>query len=167
MMKKLFLVLSVIGLVSLGFVSCGDDDDENPSNGKEQKNGEDQKGDTVANGSVKYVGTMNVAISDSSSFSNPASECVVVCDSTLSLILLNAKFAERMPSFDSIRVDGISYSTNESVLSFSGESLVPSLMGKPFAQYTISGLNGSVKGDSLVFSGVMGNFPIQYAGVAE
>lgn len=166
-MKKFFLVLSVIGLVSCGLVSCGDDDDENSSNGQEQKDN-DQKQDSVAKGEVKYVGTLDVAVSDSSSFSNPAAECVVVCDSSLSLILLDAKFAERMPSFDTIRVDGISYAKSEQGdLSFGGENLVPSLKGNPFAQYTISGLSGAMKGDSLIFSGVMGNFPINYKGIKK
>ncbi len=159
-MKKFFLVLSVIGMVACGFASCGDDEEEenNDSKKQEQTSGEDKV----------YAGTMNIVMADSSLYTNSSAECVVACDSSMTLILLNAKFAEKMPSFDTIKVEGIAYSKdNQGNVKFEGESLVPTLMGKPFAQYTISGLDGAVKGDSLTFSCVMGQFPVRYDGALK
>ncbi|MBR3520319.1 MAG: hypothetical protein IKN77_09405 [Paludibacteraceae bacterium] len=159
-MKRRFFILSVIGLLSLGFAACGSDDEEE-GNGNNQNN-------VVQNGedpffSTSYLGKMQVGAGESS-FVNDSAVCAYSVEEK-ALVLVNAKLMTGMPTLDTIRVDGVSF-TEKSVadVTFAGENIVPTWKGRPFEQYTLTSLQGYAKNDSLVFSCMMGQFPVEFAG---
>ncbi|MBO7606228.1 MAG: hypothetical protein J6T28_01245 [Paludibacteraceae bacterium] len=162
-MKKIFFVLSVMGLLSLGFASCGDDDDEKDNTNNTENN--EKKGDS----SVSYRGAMVVTLSEESTFKNDTAECVcTLSEGALKLSFVDIKFAERMPVLKQIEVEEIPYEMESNGdYTFQGESIVPTYMGNPFSQYTLSTLNGNVKGDALSFTCVMGNYPISFSGTKK
>lgn len=162
-MKKRFFILSVIGMLSLGFAACGSDDEED----QPQKT-ENNTNDVVD--ATSYVGLMNVTMPDAPVYSNTSAECLCALGTdNMSIVLLNAKFAENMPvTLDSVKVEGISYTKDaEGNVSFSGEDIIPTLKGVPFAKYKLSSLQGSIKSDSLLFKCQMGEFPLDYVGVKK
>ena len=163
-MKKRFFILSVIGMLSLGFAACGSDDEE-----EQPQKTENNNNNALAN-ATSYVGLMNVTMPDAPTYSNPTAECLCALGTDkMTIVLLNAKFAENMPvALDSVKVEGIAYTKDaEGEVSFSGENIVPILKGVPFAKYTLSSLQGSIKGDSLQFKCNMGEFPLSYVGVEK
>lgn len=161
-MKKIFYVLSVMGLLSLGFASCEKDDDEKDNNKTENT---DKKDDS----SVSYRGKMVVTLSEESSFQNDTAECVcALSEGTLKISLVDVKFAEMMPALKLIEIDGIPYEKESNGdYTFQGENVVPTYMGNPFTQYTLSTLSGNVKGNVLSFSCVMGNYPVNFSGTRK
>lgn len=157
-MKKKFFVLSVIGMLSLGFAACGDDDD---ANGKEQN--QEVKNNEDPFFSTSYLGKMQVGAGESS-FVNDSAVCAYAIGEK-ALVLVNAKLMTGMPTLDTIRVDGVSFTDKTAAdVIFSGENIVPTWKGRPFEQYTLTSLQGYVKNDSLIFSCMMGQFPVNYAG---
>ncbi len=159
-MKKSFFVLSVIGMLSLGFAACGSDDEEE-GNGKEQN--QEVKNNEDPFFSTSYFGKMQVGTGESS-FVNDSAVCAYSVEEK-ALVLVNAKLMTGMPTLDTIRVDGVSF-TKKSVadVTFAGENIVPTWKGRPFEQYTLTSLQGYAKNDSLVFSCMMGQFPVEFAG---
>lgn len=160
-MKKRFFVLPLMGLMTLGFVACGDDKegDGNDTPSNELVNSDDAD---------KYLGSLVVTNADGSAFANDASECIAVEGASLTLVMLQAKFSERMPlTLDSVKISGIEYTKENDVLSFAAESIVPLWNNAPFATYTVKDLKGTIEADSLKFTATMGSYPISYKGLKK
>ena len=159
-MKKRFFILSVIGMLSLGFAACGSDDEEE-GNGKGQN--QEVKNNEDPFFSTSYFGKMQVGAGESS-FVNDSAVCAYSVEEK-ALVLVNAKLMEGMPTLDTIRVDGVSFTDKTAAdVIFSGENIVPTWKERPFEQYTLTSLQGYVRNDSLIFSCMMGQFPVNYAG---
>lgn len=158
-MKKNFFVLPLIGLLSLGFVACGD----------EEENGNESNTPTNGLGEEKnYIGTFSVTNPDGSIFSNDAFECLCTEGSALDIVLLKAKFSEKMPvALDSVKVLGVAYDKENGTVSFAADSIVPYWNNKPFAAYTVKNLSGTVANGSLQFTATMGSYPVSYKGVKK
>lgn len=163
-MKKKFLLLAMISMISAAFVSCDKDDVEDENNNNTTTG---DLGNDVVYPTIHYMGTMNVINADGSIYTNSAAECGVMKHIDMDLILLNAKMAERMPALDSISVRGIPYTDEDGKSKFEVASIVPYFKGNAFTQYTITGMKGFVSQDSLVFSAQMGSYPIEYKGLKK
>lgn len=150
----------LLGMLSMGAVSCGEDDDDEPV-------GPDNGGAEVKNDTVKYVGDMSVEFNGAS----VPSDSIVVLSSYDSLGNINidfkgVKFVPQMPVTIDITVPSVPCQKGEGVVTFQADSVVPMMGTVPADKYMARNLKGEVKGDSISFAVVFANFPTTYKGVA-
>ena len=141
-MKRFFSILIAIPLIALCFSSC--DSNDNDSNVPEQ---------SLVSG-TEFVGSTTITIdssvstkadSDNAYVQDPATYKVDLTDETLTLTLEKAQMSSAMPVQVDIVIPGISYTMKDENYTFSGDNIVPTYLGKPFAQYAISSLSGNIK----------------------
>lgn len=85
---------------------------------------------------------------------------------TATLRLYKVKFVPAMPALD-INVPQIEYSTSGKETTFSADGVVPTYGEAeiPAEMYTVTGLEGKIKGNEIEFSLSFGNFPTSYHGI--
>lgn len=159
-MKFKFLTWAMmLGMLSFGAVACDDDDDDEP-NGDNKPSVDDVQNDTTT-----YMGQMNVVFMGQGNLS----DSTVIKSSydslgNLNLEFIQVRFVPQMPVKIDITVPSIPCNKENGVVAFQGDSIVPTVKGVPFAQYTAGDLKGEVKGDSIAFSLKFGSFPTSYKG---
>lgn len=92
-------------------------------------------------------------------------EAKLVSDSTLDICLYGINFSSKMPVTIDMVIPGAKYTRTTGKITISGENIAPTMGGNPFERYMITGLNGYISADSLVFTNNYGTYTgCSYAG---
>jgi hypothetical protein len=92
-------------------------------------------------------------------------EAKIVTDSTLDICLYGINFSSRMPVTIDMVIPVAKYTRTTGKITISGENIAPTMGGNPFDRYMITGLNGFITADSLVFTNNYGTYTgCSYAG---
>ena len=113
-----------------------------------------------------YKGKMTVSTEGVISYEQENTEVKIEMgtDNTISIEMVNVKFAAMMPVTITMLIDGVSATTTDAGLSLSGNDIVPTAMGGPFPSYTITGLTGEVTPQAITFSMMCGIYPLSFEG---
>lgn len=153
MKLKAFFRMLLCSVALFSFVACSSDDDDefiiDPAE------------------TLTYMGDMVVDQNDGSVYIDKDLKISVTFDvekQTATMILYQAKFAERMPIRLDMTVAGVGYQANKDEVSFAGHKIVPNAMGGPFEQYVITNLVGVLSTQEMIFSMVCGEYPVSFRG---
>ena len=145
---RLFLSLALMGLM---FVAC-----EKEKTTIETPNTPE---------SALFKGTMDVDQNDGTSYTQSDVEVnYEIKDGKLNFTMLKVKFSPNMPLQIDMVVEGADYEETADGYTISGENIVPLAMGGPFPQFTITNLEGSIKGNEMTLSFMCGEYPVVYNG---
>lgn len=95
------------------------------------------------------------------------SEVVIVDETTLDIYLYDVAFASRMAQKNTINMEipGVNYDRTEGLITLSGDNITPTMKGRPFPDYIVNNLSGTITADSLKFTNSYGTFSgCTYAG---
>jgi hypothetical protein len=152
---NLLKIFSVALVATTLLASCGDDKpapEPMPDNGN-------------------YKGTVSVAPGTDSAFTLEDAEVkftVAEDGTTAEIELLAVKFAVAMPFEIDMRIPGVGLSETGKGYSVSGDGIVPTAMeGRPFEQYTITGLTGTVTPETMSIKMMCGTYPLSFTGVRK
>lgn len=146
--KKLFAVFSAV-LLSLALVSCGSKDIEP----------EVIYPDPVG----EFSGSFSIVNSDGTTFSmDDVRAGYKIAEGTVDIVLYGVAFSPRMPMTLDMAVEGISCTKAADGYSLSASSIVPLALGRPFEQYTITNLTGSLTDSGLSLKMSIGGLPSEY-----
>jgi hypothetical protein len=117
-----------------------------------------------------YTGTVTVAPGTADAFTLADTEVKFTLSAdktTADVEMLKVKFAAAMPVSLDVLISGVTLTKTADGYSISGDNIVPTAMGgTPFAQYTITGLTGTVTASSLTLDMMMGTYPMSFEGTA-
>ncbi len=152
-MRRLFLSLAVIGLTLVGFTSCD----------KEETN-------VVDTSEVLYTGSIDVTFRGEN-VTTEGIECAYNFndENTLNITLKNIKFVPQMPLTITPVLSNIPYTKAKAndgseVIHFEAPSIVPTLGGNPYEDYTATNIEGKIEGNTIDFSLSFGTYPTHYLG---
>jgi hypothetical protein len=118
-----------------------------------------------------YTGTVTVAPGTADAFTLEGTEVKFTLSAdktTADIEMLKVKFAAAMPVSLDVLISGVTLTKTADGYSISGDNIVPTAMGgAPFAQYTITGLTGTVTASSLTLDMMMGTYPMSFEGTAN
>lgn len=154
-MKKVITTLFLFAAVTT-FVACSDDDNDSP---------------TVCpvESQAIYSGALTVTGGDypSNYVQDSVSVSVEYNDTTKTATInfYDVRFSSRMPvTLPNMKIAGVAYVNSEGTISLSGDSIVPTSSDRPFANYTITGLTGTVENSVFNLSMMCGTYPTSYQG---
>ena len=113
-----------------------------------------------------YVGTVSVTY-QGEPFDNDGIEVNFTPSDdgkTASIIIYKIKFVPQMPVTIDVTIPDIDVSVTGNVMSLSKDTVVPLAMGGEYPRYTVTGLNGKIEGEELVFSLKFGDYPTSFTG---
>lgn len=148
-MKKILLFV----LTALMFTAC-------------DNSGKNQPEPSVLQDSVlHYIGSTFVEYEEEVYETPGVKVDVVRCgDDYATLKLYQVKFVPQMPVSVDLEVDSLDCQTSASVITFTGNGIVPTMGGNPVTRYIATRISGKVDADSLHFSLHFGPYPTTYAG---
>lgn len=83
----------------------------------------------------------------------------LLTDTSATIELYGVGFSERMPVTIDMNIEGIDYSRHGATsITLAGDSIAPTMGGRPFDRYMITGLKGYITADSLVFTNNYGSY---------
>ncbi|MBR1926582.1 MAG: hypothetical protein IJ840_02345 [Bacteroidales bacterium] len=146
-MKTNFFILAIAA--SLLFACKGNEDDQpiTPSN-------------------ADFVGTVSVTY-QGEPFDNEDIEVNFTPSEdgrTASLIIYKIRFVPQMPVTIDVTIPDINVSVTGNVLTLTKDTVIPLAMGGEYPRYTVTGLNGKIEGEELVFSLNFGDYPTSFSG---
>lgn len=151
-MKRIFYAL--IAIIFVAFTSSCSKDDNNISL------------DDL--GSIAYEGNMNITKDGTTTYSDPSA---VVNNSfnkkgsTITIDLDGIKFDNKMPITLDITLNNIPYSIKDDIVTFSVSSVVPTVAGKQYEQYTFTNLQGKMSFDGMEYSANCMGYKIEFKGI--
>ena len=83
---------------------------------------------------------------------------------TASIIIYKIKFVPQMPVTIDVTIPDINVSVAGNVMNLSKDTVIPLAMGGEYPRYTVTGLNGKIEGEELVFSLKFGDYPTSFSG---
>ena len=135
-------------LVSLLLVSCGTKDEP-----------EIIYPDPVG----ELTGSFSIINSDGTTFSMDAVRAgYKIGEGTADITLYGVAFSPRMPMTLDMTMEGVGCTQSVGGYSLSASSIVPLALGRPFEQYTITDLSGSVTDSGLELRMKIGGLPSEY-----
>ena len=117
-----------------------------------------------------YKGKMTVSTGDVISYEQENTEVKIEMgtDNTISIEMANVKFAAMMPVTITMVIPEVTTTATDAGLSLSGDNIIPTAMGGPFPQYTITNLTGETTPQKMTFSMMCGIYPLSFEGtIAE
>ena len=152
-MKVQIIKIMLIALISAFAFAC-DNDKEKEEQKPEIKDG-------------TFIGTIKVNENTPAFYEQHDVEIIteIIGTSSLTIKILRIRFAEQMPVNIDIAVEGIELTETKDGYSLYGNDIVPTAMGIPFSDYTITEMNGILTSESLEFSMICGTFPVHYSGI--
>lgn len=138
--KHYLTALALLFIALPALTSCGNDDEEkNPL--------------MPINDENSFVGTTTTWPSDNpeSKYTSTKSVYNVVFDTEnkiASLVITDADFLEGMPSLQPMTFPGISYTVGETAIILNCASLTPTIGGRPFSAFPITGLQAKLVTDT-------------------
>ncbi len=150
-MKQILYTLVAILLVA--FTGSCSKDDTNKS--------------IIDKGSAQYKGTMKILKGTENTYTDASADVTSIFDaksSTLTLVLKGVKFDANMPMTLDITLSNVPYQINNNLVTFSIESAIPTVAGKPYPQFTFTNLAGKLNDSKLEYSANCMGYKIEYAG---
>lgn len=154
-MKHLFFSLIAVTLF-FSVTSCTEPDDDNTGTNNPDVSNQDTFVGTLTvnqlNGTFFVMDSVSISMTDNDT------------TNTMDMIMYQVKFSSRMPIKLDMTVRDIDYVSHQGGSVLSGDSIVPFAFGGPFADYTITNLNGTIAEDSLTLSMNCGRYPLTFKG---
>lgn len=159
-MKRLFLALSIISfsLATIAFTSCNED------------NSKDSPLPEIDNSEVSYQGDVTVLYKGENVVTNNV-ECSyhLINEAFLELTIKDIKFVPQMPVTVTPVISNIPYTkvidgNGNFIISFSADSIVPTIGNNPYETYTAKNIEGQIENSSIQFSLNFGAYPTSYHG---
>ncbi|MBR6370081.1 MAG: hypothetical protein IKS24_03260 [Bacteroidaceae bacterium] len=153
MKKTVFVLVAIVAAL----VSCDKTESE--------KNKSGEVIPVLKNDSTFFSGTLlaNASSGDCETRDTKVSINYTDNSDSVSITIFKAKLAQRMPAMD-IVIPGINLNNKNNVIVLSSEKSVPLAMGNEFPAYTVTGFDGEINGDSLIFSLMFGSTPTCFGG---
>lgn len=145
-MKKLFLLLTLLGTVT--FTACDFEDDE------------------PFYDEIPYTGTLSViplSGGDSYTWDNTCFGMLAEDNGTLTLWMYDTRFVPGMPQL-TMAIPDITYASSASIISMLGDNIVPYMGGTPYQQYRITSLSGTLSNRQLNISFNCMGFRVTFIG---
>lgn len=151
------------------FTSCTEPDDDNgvPNNPDVSNQDTTSISEPDVSNQHTYVGILTVDQLNGSFFTMDSVSISMTANdttNTMNMVMYQVKFSSRMPIKLDMTVRDLAYVSNQHGYVLSGDSIVPFAFGGPFADYTITQLNGSIADDSLIVSMNCGRYPLTFKG---
>ncbi len=152
---KTLKVICFTAMVLFTFSACNNDEPE-----KEPEV-------TISNGT--YTGLLTVDQIDGTFYKQDNTSVIVEINenNTLNFTMLKVKFSDRMPITLDMNVAGVITKTGDNLLILSGDSIIPTAMGGEFANYTMTGIEGTLSEENLEMSMLCGVYPLTFSGVIK
>lgn len=145
-MKRIFQALFAATL-SLALVACGTDEPEV----------------VLPETTGELTGSFSIVNSDGTTFAmdNIRSDYEIL-DGTVDITLYEISFSPRMPMTLDMTIPGVKISQVSGGYSLSAESIVPLALGRPFEQYMVTKLTGTLSTTGLSLKMDIGGCPSEY-----
>lgn len=113
-----------------------------------------------------YSGLFSIENSDGSvhTTEDVKADYTVQPDQTVDLILYGVSFSPKMPLKLDVTIPGITSETRNSVMTVSGDEIIPLAMGGPFERYIVKGLSGTIDKDRMELQMTIGGCASSYSG---
>lgn len=145
--NKLFALLAAV-LLPLAVVSCGTDEPD----------------EILPDPTGELVGSFSIVNSDGSTFSMDAIKAgYEIAEGTVDITLYEISFSPRMPMTLDMTIPGVKCSKVSGGYSLSADSITPTALGKPFPNYMVTGLSGSLTDTGLTLKMDIGGCPSTYS----
>lgn len=148
-MKKTFLM--AVTAMTVMFTAC--------TKAEEEKQPEIEK--------TEFVGTL-VVKSSAGDVTNDSTKVIIEPDekgAAIDILLYGVKFSPRMPMTIDVTIPSVpARIDSEGRTTFSGTDIVPTAMGGPYAQYTVTELEGSIADGKCSFNLKFGDIPASFSG---
>lgn len=83
---------------------------------------------------------------------------------TATIKIYRIRFVPKMPVRVDVTIPNISMDTNNDVITFSCDKVIPLALGGEYPKYTVTNLNGEVVGSTLKFDLNFGEYPTSFVG---
>ena len=83
---------------------------------------------------------------------------------TASITIYQIRFVPQMPVTIDVTIPNVTVQSTPEKILLSGDQIIPLAMGGDFPRYTVTGLEGEIVGQELVFSLNFGNSPTSFRG---
>lgn len=83
---------------------------------------------------------------------------------TASITIYQIRFVPQMPVTIDVTIPNVTVQSTPEKILLSGDQIIPLAMGGEFPRYTVTGLEGEIVGQELVFSLNFGDSPTSYRG---
>ena len=112
-----------------------------------------------------YVGDVVVDQNDGTTYTKNEVEVSYTLndDGTLDIFMKKVKFAQAMPAIN-MEIPNVAIVDSGSMMTLSGDGIVPIAMGGKFEKYTITKLAGSISKAEMSLSFICGEYPVTYLG---
>lgn len=145
-MKRIFQALFAAAL-SLAPVACGTDEPEV----------------VLPEPTGELTGSFSIVNSDGTTFSMDAIRSdYEILDGTVDITLYEISFSPRMPMTLDMTIPGVKISQVSGGYSLSADSIVPLALGRPFEQYMVTKLTGTLTTTGLSLKMDIGGCPSEY-----
>ena len=111
----------------------------------------------------ELTGTFSIVNSDGTPFTMEAIRAVYeITGSNVDITLYSISFSPRMPMTLDMTIPGVSCSKSSGAYSLSGDNIVPTALGRPFENYMVTGLTGTLTDTGLALKMQVGGCPSEY-----
>ena len=111
----------------------------------------------------ELTGSFSIVNSDGTPFSMDAIRAgYEITGSTVDITLYSVSFSPRMPMTLDMTIPGISCTLSSGAYSLSGDNIVPTALGRPFENYMVTGLTGTLTDTGLALKMQIGGCPSEY-----
>lgn len=111
----------------------------------------------------ELTGSFSIVNSDGTTFSMDAIRAgYEIKGNNVDITLYSVSFSPRMPMTLDMTIPGISCTLSSSAYSLSGDNIVPTALGRPFENYMVTGLTGTLTDTGLALKMQIGGCPSEY-----
>lgn len=118
---------------------------------------------TLPDPTGELTGSFSIVNSDGTTFTMDAIRAgYEITGSTVDITLYSVSFSPRMPMTLDMTIPGISCTLSSGAYSLSGDNIVPTALGRPFENYMVTGLTGTLTDTGLALKMQIGGCPSEY-----
>ena len=111
----------------------------------------------------ELTGSFSIVNSDGTTFSMDAIRAgYEITGNTVDITLYSVSFSPRMPRTLDMTIPGINCALTAGSYSLSGDNIVPTALGRPFENYMVTGLTGTLTDTGLALKMQIGGCPSEY-----
>ena len=111
----------------------------------------------------ELTGSFSIVNSDGTTFTMDAIRAgYEITGSSVDITLYSVSFSPRMPMTLDMTIPGVICTKSSSAYSLSGDNIVPTALGRPFENYMVTGLTGTLTDTGLALKMQIGGCPSEY-----
>ena len=111
----------------------------------------------------ELTGSFSIVNSDGTTFTMDAIRAgYEITGSSVDITLYSVSFSPRMPMTLDMTIPGVICTKSSSAYSLSGDNIVPTALGRPFENYMVTGLTGTLTDNGLALKMQIGGCPSEY-----